>query len=212
MTSRADVRRTYDRIAAHFATTRPTPWPAVERFLEGRRGSVGLDLGTGNGRHAALLADHVARVVAIDLSRAVLSVAIERASGRGFDLAPVQADAATLPVGTDEVDLAVYVATLHHLPSRELRIRSLDELARALTPDGGGLVSAWCVTHERFDASSAFDTTVDWTLPDGTVVPRYYHIYDLDTFEADLVASDLVVERVFEEAGNCYGVVRGRSR
>ena len=49
------VRDTYDRIGAHFARTRPEPWEEVRRFLEGRSGDLGLDVGVGNGRHAELL-------------------------------------------------------------------------------------------------------------------------------------------------------------
>ncbi|MFB6229360.1 MAG: SAM-dependent methyltransferase, partial [Halobacteriales archaeon] len=56
MPRRRDVRETYERIAAHFAQTRPEPWEEVAGFLDGRSGAVGLDIGAGNGRHAELLA------------------------------------------------------------------------------------------------------------------------------------------------------------
>jgi len=82
------------------------------------------------------------------------------------------------------VDLAVYVATLHHLPTRESRIASLDELARVLSPRAAALVSAWSTEHDRFDADEGFDTTVDWTLPGGETVPRFYHVYDPAEFRA----------------------------
>lgn len=207
MTRRADVRATYDRIAAHFAATRPEPWPEVARFLEGRSGRIGADLGTGNGRHAELLAARTDRVLALDLSRAALDVARERATDRSYAVRAVQADAAALPIRSRAVDLAVYVATLHHLPTRRLRRRSLGELARVLSAGGAAIVSAWSVTHDRFDAEAGFDTTVDWTLPDGEIVERYYHVYDLAEFRADLEASPLAAEEPFESAGNCYAVV-----
>lgn len=207
MTRRADVRATYDRIAAHFAETRPEPWPEVEAFLEGRTGGLALDLGTGNGRHAERLAARAGRVLAADLSRSALDVALRRAAERGYRIEPLQADAAGLPVRSDAVDLAVYVATLHHLPSRELRVRSLEELARVLAPGGAAIVSAWSVSHDRFDAEAGFDTTVDWTLPDGETVGRYYHIYDQAEFEADVDAGGLRRRDSFEASGNCYAVV-----
>lgn len=212
MTRRADVRATYDRIAAHFAETRPEPWPEVEQFLSGRSGRVGLDLGTGNGRHAELLARRVERVLAADLSRAALVVAASRARERGYAIEPLQADAAALALRSETVDLAVYVATLHHLPSRGLRVQSLDELARVLVPGGAALVSAWSVSHERFEATSGFDTTVDWTLPDGETVGRYYHIYDLGEFVEDIDASALRRRDSYESAGNCYAVVTAPER
>ncbi len=208
MPSRRAVRETYDRIAAHFARTREHPWPEVERFVESSDPAVtALDLGCGNGRHAELLAGRAERILALDISTASLRTARERAADRGYTLDLVAADAAGLPLVDDRVDLAVYVATLHHLPTRELRLASLDELARVLAPDGRALVSAWSVTHDRFEANEAFDAEIDWTLPDGERVGRFYHIYDPDSFERDVRDSTLAVDSVYESGGNCYAVV-----
>ena len=205
--ARRDVRATYERIAEHFATTREYPWPEVEEFCAGRDGETALDLGCGNGRHAELLAEHADRVVGVDASRGLLSVARERAPAADL----VQGDASRLPLAADSVDLAVYVATLHHLPTRELRRQSLDELARVLAPGGAALVSAWSTAHDRFDASAddpkGFDTEVDWTLPGGETVPRYYHVYAPAEFDADLEASALSVVDSRVSSGNCYAVV-----
>ncbi|PSP59520.1 SAM-dependent methyltransferase [Halobacteriales archaeon QH_7_66_36] len=209
---RRAVRTTYDRIAPYFSETRAHPWPQITEFLEGRTASVGLDLGCGNGRHAEPLADRCDRVVGLDLSRSLLDIAGERAAERGVEAGWVQGDAATIPLRAGTVDLALYVAALHHLPSREARRQSLNDLARVLAADGRALVSVWSVTHGRFDAESGFDTTVDWTLPDGETVPRYYHIYDPEEFATDLGASALAVERTFTDSGNCFAVVRGKGK
>jgi len=206
------TRSTYDRIADHFAKTREYAWPEVESFLENQEGAVGLDLGCGNGRHAELLAARTDRVVGLDISGGLLATARERARERGFDVELVQADAARLPVATGSVDLAVYVATLHHLPNHEARRRSLDELARVLSPDGTALVSAWSTAHDRFDREVGFDTTVDWTLPGGETVPRFYHVYSPAEFDEDLAASDLGVVSSRVSSGNCYATVTEQKR
>jgi ubiquinone/menaquinone biosynthesis C-methylase UbiE len=204
---RGDVRETYDEIAAHFAATRAHPWPETEAFCEGRRVAVALDVGCGNGRNAAVLAEHADAVVGLDVSGALLSLARERVP----DAALLQGDAARLPVDDAAADLAVYVATLHHLPDRSLRRRSLEELARVLAPGGDALVSAWSTAHDRFDADAdaedGFDAHVDWTLPGGETVPRFYHIYAPAEFDRDLAASDLAVDRSWVSSGNCYAVV-----
>lgn len=207
----AAVRDTYDEIAGHFASTREYPWPEVESFLTGRRGTRALDLGCANGRHAEQLAEHADFVLGLDVSRGLLAEARTRAEARTFGLALVQGDAAALPLGADTVDLAVYVATLHHLPSRRARVASLDELARVLRPGSAALVSAWSTEHSRFEerenAGVGFDTAVDWTLPGGETVPRFYHIYAPAEFDADLDASGLGVVESFLSSGNCYAVV-----
>ncbi|WP_226005681.1 class I SAM-dependent methyltransferase [Natrinema salinisoli] len=211
---RADVRDTYDRIADHFASTREYAWPEVESFVEthatgSSTGSVGLDLGCGNCRHAELLAADLESVVGLDVSRGLLETGRERALERGFDVELVQGDAATLPLAADSVHVAVYVATLHHLPTRAARRASLDELARVLAPEGRALVSAWSTAHDRFDETEGFDTTVEWTLPGGEPVDRFYHIYSPDEFEADLTASDIALREWELSSGNCYATVAG---
>ena len=215
--TRAGVRATYEEIAEGFAATREYAWPEVVEFVEGATdggddpAATALDLGCGNGRHSELLADHARRVVGADASRSLLALARDRSRERGWaaGFEPVVADAATLPVADSSVDLAVYVATVHHLPTRELRVRSLRELGRVLAPDGRALVSAWSTEHDRFaDHDVGFDTTVDWTLPDGETVGRFYHIYDPAEFDADLDRAGLTVEERVVSSGNCYATVR----
>lgn len=202
---------TYDRIASHFSKTREYAWPEIESFLEGRSGTVGLDLGCGNGRHAELLATHTECTVGVDASRGLLAEAAERSVEREFPLALVAGDAGTIPLQTDSVDLAVYVATIHHLRPRGRRRGSLNELARVLAPGGYALVSAWSTAHSRFEDAETegegVDTEVDWTLPSGTTVPRYYHVYDPSEFDRELAESALVVESSTVSSGNCYAVV-----
>ncbi|WP_137289728.1 class I SAM-dependent methyltransferase [Natronorubrum halophilum] len=215
---RAAVRDTYDRIATHFAATRAYAWPEVEGFLEthahvctsdSSESAVGLDLGCGNCRHAELLTEHCAHVVGLDVSRGLLETGRERAREREFDVALCQGDASELPLATNSVALAVYVATLHHLPTQRARRASLDELARVLAADGRALVSAWSTAHDKFDETEGFDTTIEWTLPDGEPVDRFYHIYSPEEFETDLAESDLEVLEWELSSGNCYATVAG---
>ncbi|MBZ6495994.1 class I SAM-dependent methyltransferase [Natrinema longum] len=209
---RADVRDTYDRIATHFASTREYAWPEVETFVEAHASDVagvGLDLGCGNCRHAELLAAHLESVVGLDVSRGLLETGQTRALKRGFAVDLIQGDAAALPLATDSIDVAVYVATLHHLPTRAARTASLDELARVLRPGGHALVSAWSTAHDKFEETEGFDTTIEWTLPGGETVDRFYHIYAPDEFEAELADSALECREVELSSGNCYATVTG---
>ncbi len=201
-----EVRDTYERIAGDFDRTRSSPWPAVQRFVETATSvQNALDIGCGNGRHLELLHTSASRTVGIDISRALLEVSARRQLS-GVEL--IEASASRLPFHDGFAQLVLYIATMHHLPSTNTRVASLDELARVLSDDGEGLVSVWSVTHDRFDTDEAFDTLVDWTLPSGETVPRYYHIYDRPSFDRELSESDLEVIRSWEEAGNLYAHVR----
>lgn len=207
----ARVRGVYDEIASHFSKTRANPWPEIEAFLDDvSPGGLGLAVGCGNGRHLALVADRTDRAVGLDATRALLAEARGRLSSAG-DVTLLQGDAAGLPLADGTVDVGLYVATVHHLPDRATRRASLDELARVLAPGGRALVSAWSATHDRFDApgdGEGFDTIVDWTLPDGRTLPRFYHIYAPAEFDADLAASDVAVEETFVSSGNCFAAVQ----
>jgi len=208
------LRAVYDEIATHFSKTRAFPWPEVTEFLDATKTDdwqVGLDVGCGNGRHAAVLSEHADRVVALDVSRDLLAESRAKMDENGWRAALVQGEASQLPVESGTVDGVLYVATLHHLPDRETRIQSLSELSRVLTADGRALVSAWSTAHDRFDAApdapEGFDTTVDWTLPSGETVPRFYHIYSPPEFERDLRESGLSIVDTYVSSGNCYAEV-----
>jgi len=204
------IRDVYDRIGEHFSKTREYPWADVTEFLEGRSGAIGLDVGCGNGRHTEALASVVDKPVGVDLSRTLLNEARDRAMERDFEATFVQGTATSLPIGTDAIDLGLYVAALHHLRTRRERIASLDELARVLSPTGRALISTWSTTHDKFDREEGFDTHVDWTLPGGETVARFYHIYDPEEFEAELADSRLTCHSTWVSAGNCYARVGPR--
>jgi ubiquinone/menaquinone biosynthesis C-methylase UbiE len=206
--SRGRVQATYDEIATHFSKTRHSPWPEVEKFLKGvPSGRVGLDVGCGNGRHLPLIQERVDRAIGIDLSRAMLWEAKAHVPTTSDRL--LLADAASLPLASDSVDVGISIATVHHLRDRAARLDSFQELGRVLASDGRALVSAWSTTHDRFDESEGFDTTVDWTLPDGEIVPRFYHIYAPEEFVADVEAAGLSVRDHYNSSGNCYAEVEG---
>ena len=201
------VMQTYEKIGSHFSQTRFHPWPEVGKFLEELSGDIALDMGCGNGRHSELLSECVERVVGVDMSSMMLLETIYRGKSNGFEVNPIRGNVMELPVQTGCVDIGVYVATIHHLPTTECRIDSLNELERVLVEGGTAIVGSWCTDHERFEEGKGFDTLVNWTLPDGTVVPRYYHIYDIEEFERDVNASRLEVVDIYSNEGNCYAVV-----
>lgn len=202
--SRRDVKWTYDQIASHFSETRRAPWPEIRSFLATRHGNRGIDIGCGNGRHISDLQTAAREVIGIDVSKALLNEAIDFQSA---SVSLLLADAFSLPLVRDSIDIALYIATLHHLPSRSERVQSLNELARVLSPKGEGLVSVWSVTAERFDFEQSQDQLIPWTLPNGKTIDRYYHIFDREEFRDELQSSALTIESIAESSGNWYAIV-----
>ncbi|MGE0042748.1 MAG: ArsR/SmtB family transcription factor [Vicinamibacterales bacterium] len=102
------------------------------------------DLGCGTGELAALVAPHVARVVAVDDSADMLQAARRRLEGlAGVDIR--RGNLTALPIGGAELDAALIALVLHHVPDPG---RALVETARVLKP-GGRVLVVDMLPHDR---------------------------------------------------------------
>jgi ubiquinone/menaquinone biosynthesis C-methylase UbiE len=94
-----------------------------------------LEIGCGTGRFSRLLAARVERVIALDLSPEMIRLARERS--RHYDNIDYQvADAVTWTFPKGGFDAVVSIATLHHLPLKEMLLK----IGAALKPGGTLLV------------------------------------------------------------------------
>lgn len=221
--SKASVRDVYETIAESYAAARRQPWPEVLRFLDGvRAGARIVDVGCGHGRHLVPGAMRGHRVVGVDVSRRLLAIGRASASGKDWEprVAWIEADATSLPFPSRAFDAAVAVAVLHHLPRGSERLAALREIRRVLVPDGVALLTVWDFDDPRFQEIREArrdlppdvrgDVQVPWTLPDGRVVHRFYHLFQERELEALIIDSGLHMERFFRRSGNRYAVARRR--
>jgi len=156
-------RRFYEHHAESFSATRQRPWGGWQRALEAvrsRQEASVLDVGCGNGRLAACLADHPKtrwHYFGIDNSPSLLEVAEQRlvelagADGSviaGWELRRVEATPQKLDeaLGERSFDLITLFGVLHHVPGLAERLALLGSLARRLAPRGALVLSLW-----RFD-------------------------------------------------------------
>jgi ArsR family transcriptional regulator len=94
------------------------------------------DLGCGTGQMTALVAPHVARVIAVDGSMDMLHAARKRLEGRqNVELREGELEA--LPMADAEVDVAIVALVLHHVADP---VAALTEVARVLRPGGRVLI------------------------------------------------------------------------
>lgn len=115
-------------------------WQCIaRRALQGRQDVRVLDIGSGAGQLATLLAlqPEVRDVVGIDLSAEMIDQARGYAEMRGANAEFLQVDAAEMPFPEDAFDVAVSTVSLHHWSNPEQVLR---ELHRVLKPGGRALV------------------------------------------------------------------------
>ncbi len=211
--SKTSIRETYDRIASSYAASRTRPWPEVLEFIATLPAtSTVLDVGCGHGRHAKPAARAGCRVVGVDLCRPLLAIGDDAsADATTARIEWVVGDATSLPICGSTFDAALCVAVLHHLPSHEDRVAALAEVRRVLRPSGRAFISVWAkdnpylrdVLGLRVEAD---DVEVPWHLPDGTAVPRFYHLFSEGELERLIIESRLHGERYFRASGNLFAV------
>ena len=141
----------YQKFGADFSATRQKLQPGVTRILETLQGDESiLDLGCGNGGLARSLAErqHHAAYLGLDFSRPPLADA--ESQPEGFSARFMEADLTQLSVISDQLSVTsdqwsvvTCFATLHHIPSKELRLQFLQTVRTLLAPHGRFALSNW---------------------------------------------------------------------
>lgn len=154
-------REFYDRFGESFSATRRRLQPGVKKILAliHEDDSV-LDLGCGNGLFLRELAErgHKAALLGVDFSLSLLRQAgtTPGVIFREVDLAQLSVVSDQLSVVSDQLSvishqslitdswsLITCFATLHHIPSHEIRLEILKTVRKLMKPNGRFILSNW---------------------------------------------------------------------
>ena len=141
-------REFYDRFGGHFSATRQRIQPGVRRALNLiREDDSVLDLGCGNGNFLRELHErgHRAALLGVDFSLPLLrdAEAIPGVEFRAVDLSMLSAHLDQLLEIQVRWDRITMFATLHHIPSIEMRLNILRTVHSLLKEDGIFILSNW---------------------------------------------------------------------
>jgi ubiquinone/menaquinone biosynthesis C-methylase UbiE len=185
----------YDAIAVDFSRTRSKMWPEVARYAAMvPDGAKVLDLGCGNGR---LYQEFAGRAIGsqvdyhgIDVSAGLITEA-KRLHPEATEKFAV-GTAVYLSFANEEFDQVFSIAVWHHLPSNEVRMKALQEVARVLKSGGTLVLTSWNLWQPKYWTKHLMGIQKLFTRPghyefgdidipweDGTKFMRYCHAYSL---------------------------------
>jgi tRNA (uracil-5-)-methyltransferase TRM9 len=171
------VHKIYSQIAPHFSQTRHKPWPLVSNFLLSQSpGSLGLDIGCGNGKYLDVNPD--VYLIGSDRSPELIRLALEEGPDRKVvdsDRSKLLrgreacvADGLSLPFPPSRADFVISVAVVHHFSTRERRVDAVRRLLDCVRGGGQVLVYVWALeqgsSRRGWDESMDQDQLVPWVM------------------------------------------------
>ncbi len=189
------LAESYARVSASNLANAAYERPAVQAVLGDVHGLDVLDAGCAAGEHAAWLAEHGARVTAIDASEAMLRLARARAAAARVLRADLDEP---LPLANAAFDVVLSSLTLHYLADWS---RPLREFARVLRAGGRLVVSTHHPLMTAYDVPDYFAVALveeEWTgFAERPVPIRFYH-RPLERIVGDVIAAGFTLSRVHE--------------
>ncbi len=139
-----EVQGSYDDIASDFDQTRSYLWPGFKDFKKFVKPKAEiLDLGCGNGKLRLLFEDAEISYTGVDSSAELLKIAENRQNFKLQNQKFFKAEVFNLPFKENSFDLIFFVAVFHHIPGKELRLKTLNEIKRVLKPGGIMIMTNW---------------------------------------------------------------------
>ncbi|MBU0670938.1 class I SAM-dependent methyltransferase [Patescibacteria group bacterium] len=177
----AKVKSDYNNIAPHFSETRAYSWQEFEDFKQYLKPGLDiLDLGCGNGRFYEFLEPFKINYTGVDNSSGLLDEAVKKFPQAKF----IIGDMLNVPIDNNQYDIVFSIASLHHIPSDELRLRAAKEIYRLLKKDGILIMTNWNLFQDKYKKLFGKknldnnDLLIPWKDQDGKkLADRYYHAF-----------------------------------
>ncbi|KAL2096427.1 hypothetical protein ACEWY4_008575 [Coilia grayii] len=148
---RDHVHSVYEKIAPFFSDSRYKAWPKVRQFLlEQTSGSIVADVGCGNGKYLHINED------IFKLGCDVCQPLVESAWNQGHEVQ--LCNSLNLPYRDGCFDAILSIAVIHHLSTKDRRIRAVKEMARTLRTGGRMMIYVWAMEQKnrRFEKQDIF--------------------------------------------------------
>lgn len=171
-----DVNKNYSLVSDSFSRARSQSWPEVNSLLRkyiNKQDKV-LDLGCGNGRFFNIISDIGSKYIGADNCSQLIKIA-QKKNPQGKFLVD---DALSLNFSNESFTKIFSISVIHHIPSKEMREKFLQECYRLLEPKGLIIITAWNLWRNKKHKINIFknfflkiinktkldfkDITIDW--------------------------------------------------
>lgn len=214
------VKRNYREIAGDFDATRKKEiWPRIRELADAvLDGDCVLDAGCGNGRLLEALKNKKIKYLGLDSSAELI-----KAARRNYPLHEFrEADILDLKnVPEKDFDHIFCLAVWQHIPSQELRVKFLKNLATKLKPSGRLIISVWNLGRlpkyrkmilknywrkfTRQHKLEARDLIFPWKDSSGQAVSeRYYHAFTLSEIKRLSAIAGLEIVEINQDRHNIW--------
>jgi ubiquinone/menaquinone biosynthesis C-methylase UbiE len=142
------VLEDYNNISEDFDKTRKNSWEEFETFIPYIKPNQKLaDLGCGNGRFYKFIKKHCQiSYTGIDNNSPLLQKAQESYPEAKF----IKGDLLKIPLKNDSQDIAIAIASLHHIPSNKYRTKAIKEIHRILKKNGILILTVWNLFQPKY--------------------------------------------------------------
>ena len=148
------TKRDYDEIAEELTATRRTMWPELadlDKYV--KESDRVLDIGCGNGKLFGFLSAKKKNFsyVGLDVSEKLLDYAKKIYSGAKYQNMEFQVfNGIDIPYPEKSFDVVYCLATLPHLPGREMQIKFLENIRSSAKPGAKLILTCWNLWQSKF--------------------------------------------------------------
>jgi SAM-dependent methyltransferase len=187
------VKNIYDIIAPEFDITRTYNWPWVNNIMDSfPENSLIYDIGCGNGRNMRYKKH---QFIGVDNCDKFVEMCINN------NMNAIYSDMTNIQLPSNSADIAMSIASFHHLSNNENRIKALLEMKRIIKDDGQIIISVWSINQPkktRVTFENYGDNMVYWKNKHA----RYYYIFKLDEIRTLVHTAGLIIIDSYYDCGN----------
>ena len=204
-----ELKNSYEKIAEVFNKSREKPWIELLRIVQKYAYKVVIDLGCGVGANTLYIIDNFRYSFYVGCDFAFNMVKKLKTVRNLGKIDVINCDIRYLPIRENSCDLIISIATIHHIPSKNDRIKVIQECFKILKRRGKLLVTVWSCSAlnklRRYVKINECDVLIPWSWGLNQQLMRYYHLYDktelLNEFCQSFIKFKIVSYGIYKSSG-----------